>query len=389
MSKVDLESTVSTATAPKEIADELLAGLSGGQPKLVAVFASADRDQAALARELRGRLPKEARLVTASTKVPIARSGNRPGAVVLAALSGDLEVGLGLGTGLSKDAVAAGAAATAKAASQLGARAEDLDLRTTVGLVIDDGPAMKKEELLLGVLDANPGLSLVGGGASDMNPPGMASEAVVGVDGDVAHDGVVVALIKTRAKWAALRHHAYRPSGERIVITKVDDTYSRALEIDGKPAAKAYADLLGVDDPADLEFGKPRGFAVRPTAMRVGKEYFLRAPWSPLPDGSILFANRITENTELELMTLGDFGGALQTFLRDELPGRVGGRATAAIYFNCMGRYFMAQGIGATDAVDAALAAGPPGCGTNAVFELFNGFQINSTLTALAFGEPV
>lgn len=389
MSKVDLETTVSTATSAKEIADELLAGLSGGQPKLVTVFASADRDQAALARELRGRLPRETRLLTSSTSAPISRTGNRRGAVVLSALSGDLEVGLGMGTGLSVDAVAAGASATAKAASQLGARAEDLDLRSTVGLVIDDGPAMKKEELLLGVLDANPGLSLVGGGASDMNPPGMPSEAVVGVDGDVARDGVVVALIKTRAKWAALRHHAYRPTGDRIVITKVDDTYSRALEIDGKPAAKAYADLLGVDDPSELEFGKPRGFAVRPTAMRVGKEYFLRAPWSPLPDGSILFANRITENTELEVMQLGDFGAAASAFLQEELPARVGGRATAALYFNCMGRYFMAEGIGASAAIDAAIAGGPPGCGMNVVFELFNGFQINSTLTALAFGEQV
>lgn len=386
MSQVDLETTASAAATPKEIAEELVGGLCGGEPRLAVAFVGAEHDQAAVAHELRGRLPKDTRLLTASSKVPIARTGNRAGSVVLASLSGDLEVGLGMGTGLSKDAVAAGAAATTRAAAQLGTRAEDLDLRTTVGLVIDDGPAMKKEELLLGALDPNPGLSLVGGGASDTNPPGLPSEAVVGVDGDVARDGVVIALVRTRAKWAALRHHAYRPTGDRILITKVDDTYTRVLEIDGKPAARAYADLLGVDSPEDLEFGKPRGFAVRPTAMRVGKEYFLRAPWSPLPDGSILFANRITENTELELMQLGDFGASLEKFLGEELPARVGGRATGALYFNCLGRFFMAQGIGAADAVDAAIAGGPPGCGANVVFELFNGFQINSTLTTLAFG---
>src|SRR5690606_22648920 len=109
MSQVDLETTVSTATTPEQIADEVVGGLAGGQPRLALAFVGADRDQAGVARALRARLPKDTRLLTASSKVPIARTGNSPGSVVLAALSGDLEVGLGLGTGLSKDAVAAGA----------------------------------------------------------------------------------------------------------------------------------------------------------------------------------------------------------------------------------------------------------------------------------------
>jgi hypothetical protein len=245
---------------------------------------------------------------------------------------------------------------------------------------------MKKEELLLGVLDANPGLSLVGGGASDTLPQETGPVAAfVGIDGDVATDAVLVAFIRTRAKWAALRHHAYRPTGDRIVITKVDDTYSRALEIDGKPATQAYAELCGVGVD-ELEFGMPKGFSDRPTAMRVGKEYFLRAPWKPLPDGSIIFANRITENTELELMKGIDFGGALHAFMKEEIANRVG-KPTAALYFNCLGRHFHGMGIGAVGAVDEAYASGPPSAGINAQFEIFNGFQINSTLTALAFGE--
>src|SRR5690606_16108837 len=121
---------------------------------------------------------------------------------------------------------AAGAGATEQAARGLGTKPLDLDLRTTVGIVIDDGARHKKEELLLGVLDQNPGLSLVGGGAGDGQPPGSTSEAVVGIDGEVAMDAVVLAFIRTRAPWATLRHHAYRPSGEKLMITKVDDSYN-------------------------------------------------------------------------------------------------------------------------------------------------------------------
>ena len=112
----------------------------------------------------------------------------------------------------------------------------------------------------------------------------------------------------------------------------------------------------------------------------------MRAPWKPLPDGSILFGNRITENTELEVMKAVDFGGALSSFFKDEIPSKVG-KPTGALYFNCLGRHFHGMGIGALEAVDTAYASGPVSAGINCQFEIFNGFQINSTLTALAFGE--
>ncbi len=144
----------------------------------------------------------------------------------------------------------------------------------------------------------------------------------------MATDCVLVALFKTNAPWAALRSHWYVPTGERLVITKVDDSAPRALEIDGKPAALRYAELLGVPVD-DLEFGKPNGFAAQPTALKVGREYFIRAPWKPLPDDSILFANLLEEGTELELMKMGDIGRGHALLLpggaaapRPESPGR-------------------------------------------------------------------
>ncbi len=93
-------------------------------------------------------------------------------------------------------------------------------------------------------------------------------------------DATLLALFRTNAPWGALRSHWYEPTGETVTITKVDESCTRALEIDGKPAAQRYAELLdvGVDE---LEFGKPKGFARRPTALKVGREHFIRAPWKP------------------------------------------------------------------------------------------------------------
>src|SRR5690606_25530984 len=127
--------------------------------------------------------------------------------VVLSALSGDFEVGIGLGKDLTSDAIGAGTRAMASACDQLGARPQDLDPRRHVGLVIDDGFRYKKEELLLGVLDRNPALTLVGGGANAPEPDPSKYTPLLHCDGEVVSDAVLLTLFRTKAPWGALRSH--------------------------------------------------------------------------------------------------------------------------------------------------------------------------------------
>ncbi|WP_047854960.1 FIST signal transduction protein [Archangium gephyra] len=385
MARVKMQTARTTQSEPVAAAEDLLRQLQGGDtPRLVTLFASRERDQLALNRAVRERLPKGTRLVGATTAGELDNQGMHSGSVVLGALSGDFEVGLGLGTGLSVDAVGAGATAIKRAAQELGVRQSDIDPRQYVGLVIDDGFRYKKEELLLGILEKNQTLVLVGGGAADHEQDPAKQSALLHVDGEVATDAVVVALFKTSAPWAALRSHWYLPTGERLTITRVDDSATRALEIDGKPAAQRYADLLGV--PVDeLEFGKPRGFAVHPTALKVGREYFIRAPWKPLPDGSVLFANLLEEGTELELMKMGDMAGLTRAFFQEELPRRVA-NPQATLLFHCSGRMWYAGATGTIPQLAETLRHAPAAAGMNVHFEIYSGFHINTTLTVLAFG---
>lgn len=385
MANVELKSARTSEVDPNKAAEQLCKELGSASPKLVTIFASSDRDPVALNRAMRERLPKGTRLIGSTTAGEIDNTGMHQGTVLASALTGDLEVGIGLGKGLSDDAVAAGAKALARAAEDLGVRPQDIDPKQYVGLVIDDGFKYKKEELLLGVLDKCPALTLVGGGASqaDLNAPDAAG--FVHADGEVATDAVLVVLIKTRANWGALRSHWYRPTGELVRITKVDETCTRALEIDGQPAAKRYAEILGVGID-DLEFGKPNGFSRRPTAMKVGREHFIRAPWKALPDGSIVFANLLDEGADLELMEIGDPSGMTRKFFEEELPRRVPS-PSAALLFHCGGRVWVANALGESERLSASFTAAPPSAGFNVHFEIYSGFQINTTLTVLAFGR--
>ncbi|QSQ11284.1 MULTISPECIES: FIST signal transduction protein [Myxococcus] len=385
MAQVKMQTARTTLQEPAAAAEDLLRQLGPTPPVLVTMFASRERDQYALNRAVRERLPKGTRLVGATTAGELDNTGIHEGSVVMAALSGDLEVGLGLGTGLSVDAINAGQMAIKRACEELGVRQQDLDSRRCVGLVIDDGFRYKKEELLLGILEKNQTLVLVGGGASDHNRDPARQSALVHVDGEVATDAVLVALFRTNAPWAALRSHWYVPTGEKLTITKVDESHTRALEIDGFPAAKRYAEILGVKDVRDLEFGTPQGFAVRPTALRVGREYFIRAAWRPNEDGSILFANLLEEGTELELMKLGDMAGMTRGFFADELPRRVQ-NPQAALLFHCGGRMWYAHATNTVSQLAETLKAAPTAAGMNVHFEIYSGFHINTTLTTLVFG---
>ncbi|MBZ5709672.1 FIST signal transduction protein [Nannocystis pusilla] len=384
MASIVMTTARSGAPDPNLAAEALVRGL-GAAPRLAVMFASSERDQRALNEAVRARLPATTRLIGATTAGEIDHDGLHTGSVVLAGLSGDFEVGLGLGKNLSQAPVEAGAAAMAQACAELGTRPEDADTERCVGLVIDDGFRFKKEELLIGMLDRNPGLVLVGGGASNSVFDPTTRQTQLHVDGEVATDAALIALFRTDAPWAALRSHWYEPTGERLTITRVDDSCTRALEIDGQPAAQRYAELLGVDVD-DLEFGKPHGFSERPTGIRVGREVFLRSPWKVLPDGSILFANMLDEGAELELMRRVDMVASTRQFFSDELPRRVRS-PTATLLFHCGGRMWTAHSHGVVDQLSQAFTAAPTPAGMNVCFELFRGFAINTTLTVLAFGD--
>jgi hypothetical protein len=384
MAKIQLRPARTDLTNPAAAADDLLEQLGDVIPKLAVLFASRDRDHVALNRALRERLPQGTRLIGATTEGEIDNEGMHSGKAVLGALTGDFEVGLGFGQGLSTDAVNAGATAVSQACQELGVKPGDLNAHKYVGVVIDDSFQFKKEQFLLGMMEQNQDLILVGGGAGDSANEADKRSALIHVDGEVTNDSVLIALLRTDAPWAALRSHWYHSTGETLRITKVDATCTRALEIDGQPAAKRYAEILGVTVD-DLEFGKPRGFATRPTALKVGREYFMRSPWKPLPDGSILFANLLEEGSQLEIMKIGDIFESTRTFFVDELPRRVTS-PQGALLFHCAGRkWFAASSDQLADLSDTFQVA-PPCVGLNVNFEIYCGFHINTTLTTLILG---
>ena len=67
MGSVQMKTARSSKTDPAQVAEELLGQLGSFRPKLVTLFAERKRDQRALNRAVRERLPAGTRLIGATT----------------------------------------------------------------------------------------------------------------------------------------------------------------------------------------------------------------------------------------------------------------------------------------------------------------------------------
>jgi len=237
--------------------------------------------------------------------------------------------------------------------------------------------------MLLGVLEKNQGLVVVGGGAGGYEF--MKGTGWMGVDGEVFSDGVVTMLFRSTAPWAALRTHWYEPTGQRVLVTKVDVAARRILELDGRSAGQRWAEIAGVP-PEHLTFGFPEQYLRWSLAMKVGREHFLRSICKSMQDDTLESMNMVQEDLELEVMRAGDIVESTRRFFTDELPRRVQ-NPTAALLFDCGARKFYAHLTGKVGEVGATLASAPPAAGSTVQFETYCGFMVNSTLTSLVFGS--
>lgn len=382
MANVQMKTSCSTHVDPVSAAEEALGKLGQDPIKLALAFVPGCYEHAPYHDALRARLPKDTQLVSCSSGGgELTNAGYLENTLVVTALAGDLDVGVGYAKGISRDAVAAGASAIEAASRQLGVRVQDMDRRYGV-IVIDDGIRMKKEELLIGIHERNQGLVSVGGGAGGyrfMQDPGF-----IGVNGETFMDGVVTIAFKTDAKWDALRSHWYKPTGKLIELTKVDVVNRRILEIDGKSAGQRLAELMDVP-PEYLTMNRVDELLRWSLAMRVGREYFNRAIIKSAEDDSLQSVNMVQEGLELEIMRIGDMVEMTRNFFQNEIPERVP-NPTGALLFDCGTRRMSGKIFGNLDQLSETLKLAPPCAGLTVEFETYCGFMINSTATSVIFG---
>jgi hypothetical protein len=352
---------------------------SGGRPSLVVVFGShrlaADRLIAALAAELPG-VP----LIGCTSCGELGLGGDHEGTVAgLAIGSPRLRVGLGLARELGRSALRSSRDAVSEAAAALGLAPEQLQPARHVGIALVDGRSGFEESFCLGSAATAPQIHFVGGSASDgFEEPARARIFFAGQ----AHAGAgMVALLETDLPFAVIESEHMRPTETRVVVTAADPERRRIFELDGKPAARRYAELVAAEGAGPLDALLASTF---PFALYVGGRPYVRSV-AEIEGDTLRMASAVDPGTILRLMRPGDLVGATREALA-AAGQQVGGDLRAVIAFSCLGRHREASASGARGEL-GRLYDRAPLVGFHSFGEQKGPLLVNHTLTGLAIGR--
>ena len=149
-------------------------------------------------------------------------------------------------------------------------------------LTFIDGLSRREEVLISAIHRALDGVPALGGSTGD-DLDFQRTWCVS--DGRVLTDAGVLALVRTKHQFSAFRHDNFEPTDVRLVVTGCDQEQRRVTELNAAPAAREYADCIGVD-AASLN---SMSFASHPVVVKVGGEYYCRSIGHANEDGSLTF----------------------------------------------------------------------------------------------------
>lgn len=254
---------------------------------------------------------------------------------------------------------------------RFGASMLDLNPKRYVGIVLIDGLCGGEEKVIERIGDLTD-ITFIGGSAGDDLK--FASTHVY-ANGKSYQNAAVLALLKPATEFSFIKTQSFNVLPKTLVVTKANEASREVLEFDGKPAATAYAEALGV--PVEEAAGR---FMHNPVGLVIDDEPYVRSP-QQIKGSSMFFYCSVVEGMELSLLEstniIEDTGAALEA-AKAKL-----GKLSGLVNFNCILRTLELEQKQATEAY-GALFADVPTVGFSTYGEQFIG-HINQTATILVF----
>ena len=247
----------------------------------------------------------------------------------------------------------------------------------TFALLLIDGLSNYEETILAAINWEIGDMPLLGGSSGD--DLAFKKTAVI-CDGEVVPDGAVVIMVETTVPFMAFKTQNFDPTGKKLVVTKADSENRIVHELNAEPAAREYADAIGLltDDLG------PFSFASYPLVVKVGGNYYCRSIRNMNPDGSLSFFCAIDEGLVLTVANPVDMVKSTDTTL-SEIHTALGG-IDLVIGFDCILRRLDAENRQIRHDMEE-LYRRHHVVGFQTYGEQYNAMHINQTLTGIAFGE--
>ncbi|MER2105495.1 MAG: FIST N-terminal domain-containing protein [Solibacillus sp.] len=272
-------------------------------------------------------------------------------------------------------------------------RADLIQAAKSIGIQLTKKPAKKDglaivfpvglkagEEKMLSVVNsifAYDGFSIFGGTAGD---DAKFEATTVSVNGRMTTTGCAVVFMNPSMDFFIKKENIFQGTGKKMKITKADAEKRIVYEIDGKPAAKVYANLIAVAE-RDLT----KHWARYPLGRQFNHDFLIASPFQVREAGAIEFYCQVYEGAVIEVLepknpllemqkTITEF---TNTF--SELYGVLG--------CNCILRKLQFQQENVVQSLNKELKALPNLCGFSSYGEQLNKSQLNQTMLLLGFGK--
>ncbi|WP_153111257.1 FIST N-terminal domain-containing protein [Propionivibrio limicola] len=151
-----------------------------------------------------------------------------------------------------------------------------------VALQLIDGLSVREEPVTRSLQSALGGTPLVGGSAGD--DMGLQHTRIY-FGGRFLSDTAVLVLLATPLPFAPFMTHHFEPMNERLVVTAADPARRIVYELNGRPAAKEFANILGLAE-RELDISH---FACHSVSVLVNDESHVRSVQKINGDGSLTF----------------------------------------------------------------------------------------------------
>jgi hypothetical protein len=243
-------------------------------------------------------------------------------------------------------------------------------------LMLIDGLSMREERVTRSLQNALGQIQLIGGSAGD----GMDfKHTMVYADGRFATGRAVVLLISTPLPFHIFKIQHFVPTAQRLVVTSADSSKRLVREINGLPAALAYANLIGVP----VESLSATHFAASPLMVLINGAAYIRSIQKAQADGSLTFFCAIEEGIVLRMAQGEDMVSNMATSfagIRQTL-----GEPALTLAFDCILRKLESIRNDATQQIAEVFMANHA-VGLNTYGEQLCGVHVTQTLTGVAIG---
>lgn len=257
---------------------------------LVALFVTTDADFAKITREAQEQFP-DTDVIACTTAGEIGQSGFEEGMIIAIGFPSAHYASKSI---LIEDLQGESSQAVVDriALDRLTIQSENPDKQRGFAFLVVDGLSLREDILTAAISPALRDLPIFGGSAGDGAHFGR---TLVSLNGRVCENAAVLSLIQTDHRVRVFSFDHLVPTDRQMVVTSADPARRIVKSINGEPAVKEYARIVGKDPDQVNQFT----FASHPVVVRIGGGHHVRAIQQVNESGELVFFSAIDEGMVL------------------------------------------------------------------------------------------